>query len=45
MTTHTADMRWALKDGDDILKGRFSRGHDVSFDDGVTVPASASARG
>ena len=42
MTTHTADIKWALKDGDDVLKGRFSRGHEVSFDGGVQVPASAS---
>jgi organic hydroperoxide reductase OsmC/OhrA len=42
MTTHTADIRWTLKDGDDVLKGRFSRAHDLSFDGGVTVPASAS---
>jgi len=42
MTTHTADIKWALRDGDDVSKGRFSRGHEVRFDGGVTVPASAS---
>ena len=42
MATHTADIRWTLKDGDDVAKGRFSRGHEVRFDGGVTVPASAS---
>jgi organic hydroperoxide reductase OsmC/OhrA len=42
MATHTADISWTLKDGDDFAKGRFGRGHDVSFDGGVTVPASAS---
>lgn len=42
MATYTADVKWMLKDGDDFPKGRFSRAHDVSFDGGVTVPASAS---
>ena len=42
MATHTADIRWTLKDGDDVAKGRFSRGHEMRFDGGVTVPASAS---
>jgi organic hydroperoxide reductase OsmC/OhrA len=42
MATHTADISWTLKDGDDFAKGRFGRGHTVSFDGGVTVPASAS---
>ena len=42
MATYTADVRWALRDSDDFPKGRFSRGHEVSFDGGVTVPASAS---
>jgi len=42
MATHTADIRWTLKESDDFAKGRFGRGHDVSFDGGVTVPASAS---
>ena len=42
MATYTADVKWALRDSDDFPKGRFSRGHEVSFDGGVTVPASAS---
>src|SRR5208282_6126453 len=42
MATHTADVTWTLKDSDDFPKGRFSRAHDVSFDGGITVPASAS---
>jgi len=42
MATHTADIRWTLKEGDDFPKGRFSRVHDVSFDSGITIPASAS---
>ncbi len=42
MATYTADVRWALQDGEDFPKGRYSRGHTVSFDGGITVPASAS---
>ena len=42
MATYTADVHWTLKDGEDFLKGRFSRGHTVSFDGGIVVPASAS---
>jgi organic hydroperoxide reductase OsmC/OhrA len=42
MATYTADVRWTLKDGEDFSKGRFSRGHTVSFDGGITIAASAS---
>jgi organic hydroperoxide reductase OsmC/OhrA len=42
MAIYTADVRWTLKDGEDFAKGRYSRGHTVSFDGGTVVPASAS---
>ena len=42
MATYTADVEWTLKSGEDFLKGRYSRGHTVSFDGGTVVPASAS---
>ena len=42
MATYTADINWTLKDGEDFAKGRYSRAHTVSFDGGVTIPASAS---
>jgi organic hydroperoxide reductase OsmC/OhrA len=42
MATYTADVGWTLKDGEDFAKGRYGRGHSVSFDGGVTIPASAS---
>src|SRR5271169_1877538 len=42
MATYTADVEWTLKDGEDFAKGRYSRAHTVSFDGGVTIPASAS---
>lgn len=42
MATYTADVSWTLKDGEDFAQGRYSRGHTVRFDGGVTIPASAS---
>jgi organic hydroperoxide reductase OsmC/OhrA len=42
MATYTADVSWTLKDGEDFARGRYGRGHSVSFDGGVTIPASAS---
>jgi organic hydroperoxide reductase OsmC/OhrA len=42
MATYTADVSWTLKDGEDFPHGRYSRGHTVSFDGGIVVPASAS---
>src|ERR1700678_2479220 len=43
MATHVAEIKWAAKESpEEFLKGRFSRAHIVSFDGGVTVPASAS---
>ena len=42
MAKYTADIDWTLAPGDDFRSGRYSRGHTVSFDGGVTVPASAS---
>jgi organic hydroperoxide reductase OsmC/OhrA len=42
MSSYTADVSWTLKDGEDFLKGRYSRGHTVTFDGGAVVPASAS---
>ena len=42
MATYTADVSWTLKSGEDFLKGRYSRGHTISFDGGTVVPASAS---
>jgi organic hydroperoxide reductase OsmC/OhrA len=43
MATHTAEIKWAAKErGEEFLKGRFSRAHEVSFDGGTVIPASAS---
>lgn len=42
MAVYTADLDWKLQSGEDFSKGRYSRGHTVSFDGGTVVPASAS---
>jgi organic hydroperoxide reductase OsmC/OhrA len=44
MAIHTANVKWTASEGEDFLKGRFSRVHTVSFDGGTVVPASASPR-
>ena len=42
MAGYTATIDWSLKPGEDFVAGRYSRGHTVAFDGGVTIPASAS---
>ena len=42
MSTHTASLPWPLRDGEDFPRGRYGRGHALTFDGGITVPASAS---
>src|ERR1700733_2682586 len=42
MAFYTADIEWTLGNGEDFPKGRYSRGHTLSFDGGTVVPASAS---
>jgi len=42
MASYTATIDWALQPGEDFVAGRYSRGHSVAFDGGITVPASAS---
>lgn len=42
MAHYTADVVWTLNSGEDFMKGRYSRGHTISFDGGTTVPGSAS---
>ena len=42
MSTYTATVVWRLRNGEDFPRGRYSRGHTVSFDGGIEVPASAS---
>lgn len=42
MGVYTADIDWRLRDGEDFPRGRYSRGHTISFDGGISVPGSAS---
>lgn len=42
MTSYIVDVNWTLKNGEDFAKGRYSRGHRVSFDGGATIEGSAS---
>jgi len=39
---NVATFDWSGKPGEDFAAGHYSRAHDVIFDGGVTVPASAS---
>ncbi len=40
--THVATIDWSGKPGEDFAAGHYSRAHEVIFDGGITVPASAS---
>lgn len=42
MSRHDAVVSWALRPQDDFLAGRYSRVHTIAFDEGVSVPGSAS---
>lgn len=42
MATYTAHVRWALAEGEDFRKGRYSRRHLVRFDCGIEMAGSAS---
>ena len=41
MSEHSATIIWK-SDGEEFLKGRFSREHTWEFDGGLSLPASAS---
>lgn len=42
MSIYTAKITWKSDSPDTFTKNRYSRGHEWSFDGGVTVPASSS---
>ena len=42
MPTYTAEIIWALADGQEFLANKYSRSHEWKFDGGVSVPASSS---
>ena len=42
MFGHRAQVAWALGDGEDFLRGRYSRAHELAFDAPITLAGSAS---
>ncbi|MBL8582017.1 MAG: OsmC family protein [Rhizobiaceae bacterium] len=42
MSKHEAEILWTAGAGEDFLAGRYSRVHEIRFDGGATVNASAS---
>ncbi|SFG25975.1 OsmC family protein [Methylobacterium gossipiicola] len=42
MASYSADVSWRLAEGEDFALGRYSRGHTIAFDGGITLPGSAS---
>jgi organic hydroperoxide reductase OsmC/OhrA len=43
MATYRASVTWRLSAGEDFPAGRYSRGHELGFDRGTTVPGTASS--
>ena len=43
MAVYRAGVDWALPEGEDFARGRYSRGHTVAFEDGPQVRGTASA--
>ena len=42
MATYRATADWNLKDGEDFVSGRYSRGHSLVFGSGYEAPGTAS---
>lgn len=42
MSTYTAKITWKSDSAEKFAKNQYTRGHEWSFDGGVTVPASSS---
>lgn len=42
MSSYTAKISWKSDSPDTFTKNRYTRGHEWSFDGGITVPASSS---
>lgn len=42
MSTHTAEIRWQQDEDDHFSLGRYTRVHEIAFDGGTTIVASAS---
>ncbi|MBV9215530.1 MAG: OsmC family protein [Acidobacteria bacterium] len=42
MATYTATVSWKSDSAENFIKNQYTRGHEWSFDGGLTVPASSS---
>lgn len=42
MSKHVATLRWSQDEGDHFSLGRYTRVHEIAFDGGTTIMASAS---
>jgi organic hydroperoxide reductase OsmC/OhrA len=42
VSLHHATIRWALREGDDFARGRYSRLHTIAFEGGIAIAGSAS---
>jgi organic hydroperoxide reductase OsmC/OhrA len=42
VSEHEARLNWTRSDGEEFLRGRYSRVHDLRFDSGTTLKASSS---
>ena len=42
MSEYSAKVSWVRAEGEAYIDNKYSRGHEWSFDGGVTVPASSS---
>ena len=42
MAIYSATAEWTLGDGEDFLRGRYSRGHRLTFGSGFQAPGTAS---
>lgn len=40
--SYRAELHWTLGEDEAFAAGRYSRGHEIRFDGGVAIPASAS---
>lgn len=43
MASYRARVDWSLAEGQDFAAGRYSRGHEIAFEGGQTLPGTASA--
>jgi organic hydroperoxide reductase OsmC/OhrA len=42
MAVYRATVAWALRDGEDFPRGKYSRAHTIAFDGGIEIAGSSS---